>query len=271
MSKKGLSCLLCGESKATSHFMKHRNDKFSKRLGFCKDCVNKVDVNDQESVIDLFRMMNIPFVEEVWENQFEDGDESTLGKYLKAVATRREYKIFSDSLYGNTNDIESDTKSDVMVTPKMIDRWGSDSSLEEYQALERAYESLEKIKVPSTHQEEMRYVLNVKFKRALDQALDQGETKQVKGLRETYTKDLKELGLDVSSDDDELSLGQRIREWERNLPIPEMGIEFEDVDGIEYYFNKYFTIPMKRVFGQATSQEISELYEMDGDLDGEKE
>ncbi|MBO1087257.1 hypothetical protein [Enterococcus mundtii] len=272
MTRKGTICLLCGESKAASNFMKHRNDKLADGLGFCKACVNEYDVTDSDSITDLFRMMNIPFIQETWESLKVDGDDGLLGKYLRAIATRREYKSYKDSVYGNTQETMSGTKSTAEVTPEMIERWGVGKSSEDYMALEKAYESLTKIKIPSTHQEEKRYVLNVKLSQALDQVLEGGEVKQIKPIREAYTKDLKELGLDVDSSDDEMkSLGQRIQEWERNEPVPLMDEEFSDVDNIKKYFNKYFTIPMKRVFGQATDEEVALLHEVEGDdADGYK-
>ena len=271
MKQRATICLLCGESKAVSHFMKHRNDNLADRLGFCKVCVNGTDINNRDAVTDLFRMMNIPFVEEVWESQFDGEEEGLLGRYLRVVATKKEFKIYDDSIRGNEKEtVKEEPKISVVVTPEMIERWGVENTKEEYYALEKAYQSLVKIKTPSTHQDEKRYVINVKLQRALDLALDQGEIKQVKGLREAYTKDLKELGLDLNSDDEELSVGQRIREWERVAPTPELDKEFIDVDNIEHYFNKYFTIPMKRVFGQATGKEISELYDMEVDSDSEE-
>lgn len=266
MARKGITCLLCGESKAASNFMKHRNDSLSEDFGFCKACVNEYDVNETESINDLFRMMNIPFINEVWENLLEDGDNGLLGRYLRSIATRKEFKTFADSVYGNTKESNSGSRGVVEVSSEMIARWGDGKSLDEYDALEKAYDSLVKIKPPSTHQEEKRYALNVKLSQALDQVIDNGEVKQIKPLREAYTKDLKELGLDLENSDDEMKvLGQRIQFWETNEPVPVMGDEFEDVDKIRYYFDKYFTIPMKRVFGQATDEEIATLHEIEGD------
>lgn len=264
MVRKGTICLLCGESKAASHFMKHRNDNLAEGLGFCKQCVHSYDINDSESITDLFRMMNIPFVKEVWENQIKDGDDALLGRYLRAVATRREYKSFVDSVYGSTSKDEEDIQAGAQVTPDMIERWGVNKSVDEYLALEKAYESLTKIKMPSTHQEQKRYVLNVKLSQALDQVIENGEVKQIKPMREAYTKDLKELGLDMDASDKEAkTLGQRIQYWEQNEPIPTIGKEFQDVDKIKYYFTKFFTIPMKRVFGQATDEEIAMLHDLE--------
>ncbi|UDM84025.1 hypothetical protein [Vagococcus fluvialis] len=212
-------------------------------------------------------MMNIPFIEETWESFLEDGDDGLLGKYLRSIATRKEFKTFSDSVYGSTQDtVSENSDGSSEVTSEMIARWGDGKSLDDYNSLEKAYESLVKIKPPSTYQEQKRYALNVKLSQALDQVIEDGETKQIKPLREAYTRDLKELGLDLENSDDEMKvLGQRIQYWETNEPVPTMGEDFEDVDKIRDYFNKYFTIPMKRVFGQATDEEVALLHDIEGD------
>lgn len=270
MTRRGNVCLLCGEEQAISRFMKHRNDDFENGFGFCKTCVNSYDTKNQDSMIELFRMMNIPFIEEVWEDLSEDGQyDSLLARYLRSVATRREFKGFSDSVYGNKSITKSNDDSEVAkVTEEQLQRWGEGKTLVEYKSLDRAYESLVKIKPISTFQDEKRYVINVQLGLALENAIKDGEIKQIKGLRDSYTKDLKELGLDLGNqDDEEKKIGQRIQEWEKNEPIPTMDEEFQDVDGIKRYLKSFFVNPMKRTFGQATDSEIAEIdnYEVDGE------
>ena len=271
MTRKGNVCVLCGEEQAKSRFMKHRNDDFDREIGFCKTCVAKYDTSNKDEMISLFRMMNIPFVDEVWEDQFADGADGVLGKYLKAIAVRREFVDFTDSVYGNaSNQVNVSSQGAAEVTDKELERWGSGREVEEYKSLERAYESLVRIRPTSTYQDEKRYVINVQLGLALEDAIKNGETKQLKSLRETYTKDLKELGLDVGNRDDEIKyIGQRIQEWERNEPIPEMSEEFKDVDGIGNYLTRFFANAMKRTFGQASEEEISEIdnYVEDGKED----
>lgn len=256
-----MTCLMCDVEKNDRNMSKHRNESINENFGFCKECVNTyTEDNDFEKVIDVLRMMNIPFVNFVWENALDKGGSSTFSKYLQLIATQKKYKEFSDSEYDDVADDGS--RSVIDITDEVIAKWGVRDTDEEYIEFEYLYNSLIKIKEPATLFEEKRYVQNVKLGKAVDDALEGGDVKTVPALRKAYAEDLKELGLDVkqSSEDDTRTLGVRIAEWERNAPIPDGG-EFNDVDSIQEYINKWFLIPMKRVFGRATEEEINKLYE----------
>ena len=262
-----VTCLMCGESKPERSMSKHRNKSISKDFGFCKDCL-KSRVNDEnlDNVIDMLRLMNVPFVNDVWENAVEKGGSNIFSKYLQLIATKKKYNNFGDSDYGNSEDLGSvENNLDFKITDEIIARWGKLSEEKEYMELEYSLNSLNKIKEPQTYLEQQRYVQNVKLGKALNSALEVG-AKEISGLRKSYAEDLKELGLDTisASKEDNRSLGMRIAEWEQHDPIPEVGKDFEDVDGISSYVRKWFTIPMKRVFGQANESEIAELYESIG-------
>lgn len=261
MSKKiDIICLLCGEQKTAHQLVKHRNDMLSENVGFCKTCVkNTVATDDTESVKDMLRILNIPYVNDVWENAIEKESDNMFGRYLQLIATKKKFKNFADSDREKTESVLGDFE----ITDDMIARWGAGKAKDDYYVMEMAYNALRRIKEPATTLEETRYVQNVMLKTTLDEALRSGDHKAITPLKKTYGADLKELGLDVDamSKEDTRTLGTRIQEWERNAPIPEISSEFEDVDGIKAYVNKYFVIPMKRVFGQATEDEVSSLYD----------
>lgn len=261
MSKRdGITCVICGKEKSDRAMFKHRNINIDEGFGFCKDCMNvQTEHNDIDTVIDSLRMMNIPFVGNVWENATESGGNATFSKYLQLIATQKRYKDFNDSEFEDESD---GSQASIEVTDEIIAKWGIRDSVEEYTELEFLYSSLTKIKEPATLFEEKRYVQNVKLGKAVDDALEGGDVKSVPQLRKAYADDLKDLGLDVkqSSEDDARTLGIRIAEWERHDPIPEIS-EFSDVDNIQEYISKWFLLPLKRVFGRASEEEINKLYE----------
>lgn len=266
-------CVLCGKSRTDRQLSRHRNEQLETNYGFCKSCLkDKVNDEDMIGVIDMLRLMNVPFVSFVWENAVEKGGSSIFMKYLQLIATQKKYEDFSDSVYGDEDDgsLETGTASmdTFVVTDEMISRWGIKEDKEEYAELEAKLSALRKIKEPSTTLELQRYVQNVKFGKTLDNAFDIGDSKQIPGLSKAYAAELKELGLniDMSGQEEGQSLGMRIREWEMREPVPEPN-EFSDVDKIEKYIRKWFVIPMKRVFGQATEDEINMLYETEGGVD----
>lgn len=258
--KKGITCVICGEEKANHNFVKHRNEIMSNNIGFCKDCVrDNVDAKDNNSVVDMLRILNIPFVSDVWENALEKDRDNSFTRYLQLIATRRSYKDFSDTEKHGSGD----SLDDFEITKSMVARWGAGKSKEQYYDMELSYERLCSIKQPATKFEEELYVKNAKLSQALDDALESGDSKTIPSLRKTYSDDLKNLGLDLTStaSEDVGSLGTRIRDWELNKPIPKADKDLKDVDKVESYINKFFVIPMKRVFGMASEDEVNSLYE----------
>lgn len=264
---KSTVCLICGDTKAPHLISRHRNDVFGEAYGFCKTCLKEVvDIGNQDSVVDMLRLMNIPYITSVWENALEKGGANAFSKYLQLIATQKKFKSFMDSDFGDEDvpddeDVTEDIE-EFSVTSEIISRWGASKSNDEYIELEYALGSLRKIKEPATVLEMKRYVQNVKLGKALDNAMDAGDVKSIPQLRTAYTKDLEELGLnvDMSGQEEGRSLGMRIKEWEMNAPIPDSS-EFDDIDKISNYVNKWFKIPMKRVFGMASDDEINQLYE----------
>lgn len=273
MAAEKVVCLICGSNKTDRQILKHRNDKLSPDFGFCKSCLRKnVDDDDLDSVIDMLRLMNIPFIQDVWENAIGKGGGSIFTKYLQLIATNKKFETFNESIseMGILEEIEPATRmsgfsaseEEFEVTNDILAKWGTGKSVAEYIEYENLLDSLKRIKEPSSAIEEKRYVTNVKLGKALDDALSEGEHKSITGLRKAYVEDLEKLGLDTVNLGEEKgrTLGVRIRDWEESKPIPEPN-EFSDVDNITNYVNKWFTIPMKRVFGRASEAEISNLYE----------
>lgn len=265
MSKKEIRCILCSQVKTPYQLAKHRNEQLSDECGFCKDCINTYAEQGLENITNIFRLMNVPFVNETWDKALEIGGNNIFTKYLQLIATSRRHKDFLDSdIFDlDASGVEQEElDTDFEVTTDVIERWGSRDSDREYMELELAYRSLVKIKEPTTLLEQKRYVQNVKLGKALDIALETGDVKVVPNLRTAYTKDLEELGLniDMSGQEEGRSLGMRIKEWEMEAPIPTDSV-LDDVDGVKEYVSKWFTTQMKRVFGLASEEEITSLYE----------
>ena len=133
-------CLLCGEEKSTHQCSKHRNINISEHFGFCKYCF-KLKVNDEDvnGVIDMLRLMNIPFVSSVLENAVEKGGSSIFSKYLQLIATQKRYKDFGDSVYDYDDEIQDSSdpsKTAFVVTDEIVARWGSLDNTNNYIELE---------------------------------------------------------------------------------------------------------------------------------------
>ena len=67
-------------------------------VGICKSCVYVVNVKDKQEIIDMFRMLNIPFDEQLFDEilNVEEKDK-VLANYLRAIARRKDLIDFLDS------------------------------------------------------------------------------------------------------------------------------------------------------------------------------
>lgn len=246
-------CILCGRS-AKAKTIRHRNSEYTDSVQFHSQCI-KEKVERDGSPKDALRMLNIPYVDSLWNRIAEDGDHfEVITRYIKSIAPKSQYRTFFDSEFDPQDDI-----IDFTVTDEMIIRWGAGLPKEDYLSAESKYAELASLKPPKTKYEEKRYVTNIKISNQLDYALDSGDTRSIKDLQKTYIDDLKNLGLDMSDINERnatKSFGQRIEEWELNAPTPSIGKEFLDVDGIKDYIYKAFTIPSQRNIIKLSDEEV---------------
>lgn len=230
----------------------------AENVGFCKMCLKKIDKDDINEVKDVMRMMNTAFVEDSWERALDSDASNPITKYLQLIATRKDGNTYSDSV--ENRDIDS---SGITLTKnELIAKWGFQKDDNKYIELEASYNNLTSIKPPSTTLDQKRYAQNVMLEQQLNEALLQkADYKEISALKKLYETNIKELGLDIDAKakDDVISLGERVRNWELNAPVPQEEV-YEDVDKLEY-FGKWFVIQMKRVFGKASEEEIRSLYE----------
>lgn len=263
---KYITCVLCGEELHNRNFSAHRNDNLHKDLGFCKKCLlEKVDMKSEESVLHMLRMMNIPFIKSVWDNTLEEDPDMIFTKYLQVASFQRgKYKNFID---GDLTKKSNSNSKDDGSNPKpkeMMAKWGQVDDPERYDLYESVYESLTEIKRPNGRFEEDRYAQCVKIKVALDSAITGGDSNDIKRLQETYQKQLSALGLNITkNEEEEKTIGERIKFYEENHPIPQPDPDLQDVDKVNNYIVRNFLYPVKRMFGQATEEEIQQIYEQD--------
>ncbi|KRN10819.1 hypothetical protein [Liquorilactobacillus mali] len=257
---KTLQCVICGKIKRVRQIVKHKNLLLNDDAVICTDCANDIGKPEhKDELISLCQLMNIPYVDSMVKEVFDDGKLFT--DYLKKIAPSKKYVTFLDSEFEVVNQV--DKQNDFQVTDEIEQKWGAGYQQDEYYNFELSLKRLTNIKTPNTQFELMRYIQNVKLQTALDQSLKLGDSNAIQKLRKSYSEDLKDLGLDSvlnAADDGMKTLGQRIKDWENNEPIPEKK-SLEDVDNIKEYISKWFVIPMKRVFGLADESEVNELYD----------
>lgn len=253
------TCVLCGEQKAEYLMAKDRNEDLNPKFGYCLDCIKKVSY-EEHGEINALRMLNIPYINDIWDRAKMDAPDNPMSKYFQLIAPKKMFKTYLDSDFGKS--ISGD--STIKISEEVINRWGTGDEWtdDKYIEYELALEDLKKIKMPQTALEEKRYIENVRIGKRLQNEIEYGKAADIKSLSAVYTNGLKELGLDIdSTGNNEKTIGELIADWEKNAPLPELGVEFQDVDKIGFYMNKFFLIPMKRMFNQASREELEILYD----------
>ncbi|HFI0463178.1 TPA: hypothetical protein ACGO1T_000522 [Streptococcus suis] len=256
-----VKCVMCGNIVNYTDTIKNRNPMLPE-YGYCKECISK-KFSEDKGPRDVLRLINVPYVEKLWNDIVLTNPDKPLGGYLKAIAPKKQYKQFLDSEF-----VDTSNPDDFKITPKIIDRWGTGYDKRSYEELEVKYASLVKIKPPVTILEENMYRDNVLIEMRLQEALRAGTAGDIEKMRNLYTKDLKNLGLDVIKNnlDEVEALGSRIAKWELTRPLPNMEHEFSDTDRIHGYISKFFLKPLKRAFGVATNKDIEDIYKQDSDI-----
>lgn len=258
----GKTCIICGESKRSNQILRHKNGLLNNKLTICKDCANKTDLSNEEEMIAMCQLTNIPYVKKLVVEVITENKKPSFGLYMRKLAPYKRYESFSDSEFDENEQTSPET---LKVTDSIIQRWGEGYDEEKYAYFEAALKGLMAIKAATTSLEVERYIQNVKLKDVLNEALRDGDYKAISQLRKAYNDDLNELGFDSvlnSKDDSGESLGQRIQKWETTKPVPDKE-EFEDASGIMKYVKKWFITPLRRNFGMADEKEVASLYEDD--------
>lgn len=116
--KKKIYCSGCKKSKALSGYYRSENPMhLDGVLPLCKNCVRDfADDSDIDSVYELLRTLDKPFLYNVWESALKSEDNS-IGTYIKFLNLRQhEKKTWEDSVF-TSRQMEEDEKHDEENTP----------------------------------------------------------------------------------------------------------------------------------------------------------
>jgi len=96
-------CESMGKYLSVDDFFKSRNSAVG-RYPYCKKCTEKmVDINNLETVFDILKALDIPFIMDEWNRVCRDFKQNYMGHYLKIVNfdKRAKYSLlrFEDSVY----------------------------------------------------------------------------------------------------------------------------------------------------------------------------
>lgn len=251
-------CVLCGKSAKQKTFI-HRNEDIAPQMQFHSECI-KTKMENDGSPIDVLRLLNIPFRTEYWEQQsqkYNNNMRETFSAYIRIMGPKHQFPDFRSSNFESED-------NEFFVTDKTLAKWGTGLETDDYKMLETSYENLVALKPPANALEEEKYIAAVLLqKRAKDSYIDPSVAgSALKAIQQASEDALKGIGLDskaLNNTNSDKWLGERIRDWEKEEPLPEMGLEFHDVDKIGRFLRKYVLTPLARNFGKASDKDIQDM------------
>lgn len=279
-------CPICSDFKAASNFYTSKKTKSGLEHCACKSCLldlatdfdkkTKIRTDNREKTIAVFKMLDIPFIEEDYKSQLQLLNDNVAEKqrstaYQQLLTLTKSLPQYRDKDFSYSKfDIDSEQaqeKEDTKIVQKTLKaarkRFGSDYNNDDLMFLENEYQDwVSRYECNQKSQEDVFENLSVN-KLLQRKALKDGKsTKDLDKQRQDWldTGALKPKQLTANGFNDSLTFGQLIEKWEEEKPIPEPSEEFKDVDGIGKYIRIWFKGHLCRALGidNGYSQEYDE-------------
>lgn len=275
MNLEVLYCPVCGEFKASSNFYSSKKTKDGIEHCACKSCLldlatdydpkSKIRTDNREKTISVFKMLDIPFIEEDYKSQLQLLNDNVAEKQRSTayqqllVLTKSLPQYHGKDFSFSKFDVDSEqslSQEDTKIVQKTLKaarkRFGNNYNNDDLMFLENEYQDWC-----------ARYECNTKSQEDVFENLSVNKLLQRKALREgKSTKDLDKQRQDwmdagnlkpkqssANGFSDSLTFGQLIERWEEEKPIPTPTDEFKDVDGIGKYIRIWFKGHLCRALG----------------------
>lgn len=273
-------CHKCGSFRTAEGFYNDKNYG-SGLYPICKECLldmatdydktNKVYVDNREKTKEVFRMMDLPFIEGLYatckKNIAEQIGERNIGtayqQMLSTVKSLPQYKDrhWADSEFDDDDIVEFQPNKKARKEIKKI--FGSGFTENDYIYLQDQYDDwCARTQVDSKSQE--MYVVQICLQ-SLDIYKDRKSGRDVSNKLKALDALMNSANLQPKQNvgnaaTDSLTFGQLIEKWEQEKPIPEPTPEFKDVDGIGKYIRVWFAGWLSKALGlkNAYSQEFED-------------
>lgn len=201
------TCSMCGKKLSLTNFYSsqsplHKSDKL---VPICKKCIiETIDIDDVESVKDMLRAIDKPFLYDLWDStyqKYEGTGKNTFGYYIKN-ASMHQYEGFTwkNSIFksNNENKKEEDKKlkkTNFKVTDEMVHRWGSNYDAEQIRDLEKFYHDMRLSHTIVTPQHVKALIMMCKMQLKMDEFLEANDMTSFSKLHDQYQKLLQSSGL----------------------------------------------------------------------------
>lgn len=275
MNLEVVQCPICLEWKASSNFYSSNKTKSGINHCGCKSCLldlatdfdkkTKIRTDNRDKTIEVFKMLDIPFVDSVYKSQLQLMADNVAEKqrstaYQQTLTlTKSLPQYYNKDFSFSEFDIDSEQaieKEETKVVQKTLKaakkRFGNNYNNDDLMFLENEYQDwVNRYECSTKSQEDIFENLSVN-KLLQRKALKEGKsTKDLDKQRQDWLDAgaLKPKQNSSNGLSDSLTFGQLIEKWEDEKPIPEPSEEFKDVDGIGKYIRVWFKGHLCRAFG----------------------
>lgn len=290
-------CRKCQKIKIESDFYKATDVELDKngKMSICKDCINDLYVSTlksennsiQKSILRLCRMLNVKYDESAIDNAIglmksKQADETKLFGYYRLSLLTTNRTSVSDTTVDLTYrdnpiiNLNSVAPSEFEVSEYVKDFWGAGYTTEEYRWLEKTLDEWKKTHKCDTKAEEILF-REIVFKQfEIEKARENNSStaslvKELQDIMKTAAVDPAKANI-AGAGKSQDTFGMFIKAIEETEPAELFGEEreaFKDFQGIEKYFEKYVTRPLKnfitmsRDFNLDSDDEEENLNEFD--------
>lgn len=156
-------------------------------------------------------------------------------------------------------EVQREQDKDFSLTREVIDRWGRDlDSIEDYIYLEQKYQDLISNYVSDTPIQRMLYQEIAQVSLIADKARRENNTNLYEKMLKVWSTLMNDANIkpvqETGAASDKLATwGEWVRKIEEEEPIPEASPEFQDVDGIGKYIQKWFAGHLGKMLGSETT------------------
>ncbi len=282
---KKILCPYCGEWKRSSDFYTD-NRTATGYYHMCKECVmeaaldydkkTKTWIDNREKTIDVFKMLNLPFIETMYNDcLLKMESDSAEDKYSRSSAFKmcitmvkslRHYShlTWKDSIFISDSDTEKTTDNEEYdeladinrIDPKTIKngrkRFGIGYSDEDYLFLENEYQEwVTRYECNTKAQEESFQRLSMKKLEIKKATLNGDSTDKLDATYQQWltTANITPKQSASNSVTDAQTFGTLIQKFEETRPLPEIDPELKDIDKIGLIIDVFFKGHLAKMFG----------------------
>lgn len=270
---KSIICNCCGKTKTDTNYY-NSPTVFNAHTGkypTCKTCIWNYEesTGDYEIVKDILRMLDRPFLVDLWKSTEVEveqrGLKSVFKTYMKNIAMPQ-YRDLNWT-HSQMNTFIEEVGEDVQITSsekdKLVEFFGKGFTTEEYIWLQDEYIDWCNRYDVDTKALEITIVeicitrLGIRNGKSNSSSVDKLQKTLIELMTAANLKPVQETGSQATEQE---TYGTLIKKFENEKPIPKPSEKWADVDGIKKYITVWFTGHLMKMMGKQDG-EVSEIYE----------